>query len=74
MGGQPFLFAQQAKQEMLGTDVAVMGPLGLVLGECEYLLGPFGEPLERVHVFLGHKRIADLTGVPVMCNCLVAHG
>jgi hypothetical protein len=47
-GGQTLVFAQQTKQEVLGAYVAVMGTLGLFLGEREHLLGALCEPLEWV--------------------------
>ena len=43
--------AQQAEQEVLGTDVVVTQVPRLFLGEDDNLSGPFGEPFEH-HAFL----------------------
>src|SRR5437588_12903293 len=40
---------QQAEEQVLGADVAVVRSFGFLLGEEQDLLGPFSEPLEGVH-------------------------
>src|SRR5438552_7453582 len=47
-GGEPLLFAQQAEQDVLGTDVVVLQRARLVLGQDDYLAGSFGETFEHV--------------------------
>ena len=40
--------AEQAEEQVLGADVAVVGALGLFLGERQHMLRPLAEPLERI--------------------------
>jgi hypothetical protein len=47
-GGQPFFLAEQAEQDVLGTDVVVLQRAGLLLGEDDHLDGAFCEPLEQL--------------------------
>src|SRR5439155_6780912 len=46
-GGEPFLLAQEAEQDVLGADVVVLERPSLVLGENDDLPGPFGEAFEQ---------------------------
>jgi hypothetical protein len=63
-------FAQQAQQEVLGTDVAVVGALGLLLGERKYVLGALAEPLERIDGNLSASRVVRLRRDLVRPICL----
>ncbi len=45
--GEPFLFAQQPEQDVLGADVVVLERAGLVLCEDDDLASPFSEPFEH---------------------------
>src|SRR4029453_3022538 len=42
-----FLLAQEAKEDVLGTDVVVLEDSGLLLGEDDHLASPFGEALKH---------------------------
>src|SRR5215213_5059323 len=47
VGRDPPVLAQEAEQEMLGSDVGVAEASSLLLGENHDLAGPFGESLEH---------------------------
>ena len=44
---ESLLLAQQAEEDVLGTDVVVLEDAGLFLGENDHLPGPFGEALKH---------------------------
>ena len=46
-GRESFLLAQQPEQDVLGADVVVREPAGLVLGEDDHLPRTLGEALEH---------------------------
>ena len=49
---ETLLLAQQAEEDVLGTDVVVLEDAGLLLGEDDHLPGPFGEALKHAAALL----------------------
>ena len=60
--GEAFLFAQQAEQDVLRSDVVVLERPSLVLGENDDLPGPFGESFEQTRPFLAGRLIVAQRG------------
>src|SRR5262249_30074729 len=57
-GGEPFLLAQQAEQDVFRPDVVVLERTGLVLGQNDDLARPLGEPFEhRAHMVARTPRL-----------------
>ncbi len=48
LGGQAFTFAQQAQEQVLGTDIAVVRSFCFFLGERQNLLGSLSKSLKRI--------------------------
>src|SRR5581483_8430373 len=46
--GEPFLLAEETKQDVLGADVVVLEDPSLFLGQDDHLTGSFGEALEHL--------------------------
>jgi len=54
------LFTDQAQEQMLGTDVVVLHPLGFILGQTQHTAGALSKTL---HAILGHS----VFSVPSSC-------
>ena len=54
---EPFAFADQAQQEMLGLDGDAAELAGLITGEEEYSSGPFGVPFEHPAYLVKAERV-----------------
>ena len=55
--GQALLFAQQAEQEMLGTDVVVPQRTRFFLREDDTLASTLGEALEQASIVRSARRL-----------------
>ena len=60
------LLAQEAKEDVLGTDVVVLENAGLLLGEDDHLPGPFGEALK--HAVLSYLSGTTGAALPVLSH------
>jgi len=56
LGGDATAFLHQSEQDVLGPDVVVPEPLGLLAGEAHDLAGPLGESVKHVDTFRQRMR------------------
>ena len=70
--GKVLLFAQQAKQDVLGADVVVLERPRLLLGQDDYLTGALGESLKQTSR-ISPRETADKSAQPASWRrCLSA--